>query len=50
MDADVVYPHIDSTDLNAFRLLATFGEAVPLIVPDVYEVYINGGVWRRIGS
>jgi hypothetical protein len=37
----VEYPQIVSTDVDDLRLLASFGEAVPLVVPDVYS-------WRNI--
>jgi hypothetical protein len=33
---EVECPRIMSTDLDDLRLLATFGEAVPLAVPGVY--------------
>jgi hypothetical protein len=32
----VVYPRIDSKDVDDLRLLACFGEAFPLAVPGVY--------------
>jgi hypothetical protein len=42
-DAGLKHPRIAYTDLNGLRLLATFGEAVPLRLPEVYYLEAKVG-------